>query len=44
MTYTQEDAARTGKAIPGATLFVMDELGHFSMTEHTEGFSPFFAG
>ena len=44
MTYTHADAARTAKAILGATLFVMDELGHFSMTEHSEGFSPFFAG
>jgi pimeloyl-ACP methyl ester carboxylesterase len=44
MTYTHEDAARTAKAIPGATLSVMDELGHFSMSEHPEGFSPFFAG
>jgi pimeloyl-ACP methyl ester carboxylesterase len=44
MTYTHEDAARTAKAIPGATLSVMDELGHYSMTEHPEGFSPFFAG
>jgi len=26
-----------------ATLAVMDELGHFPMSEHPEGFAPFFA-
>ena len=43
LTCTPEDAARTAKAIPGATLSVMDELGHFPMSEHPEGFRPFFA-
>lgn len=42
MTCTVEDARRTADAIPGATLTVMDELGHFPMSEHPEGFRPFF--
>ncbi|MBY6140359.1 alpha/beta hydrolase [Leisingera daeponensis] len=42
LTCTPEDAKRTAKAIPGATLAVMDELGHFPMSEHPEGFRPFF--
>jgi len=42
LTCTPADAARTARAIPGATLAVMDELGHFPMSEHPEGFRPFF--
>lgn len=42
LTCTPEDARRTAKAIPGATLSVMDELGHFPMSEHPVGFKPFF--
>ncbi|MDT8344857.1 MAG: alpha/beta hydrolase, partial [Thermohalobaculum sp.] len=42
LTCTPEDAARTAAAIPGATLTVMDELGHFPMSEHPAGFRPFF--
>ncbi len=42
LTCTPEDAQRTADAIPGATLAVMDELGHFPMSEHPEGFRPFF--
>jgi pimeloyl-ACP methyl ester carboxylesterase len=42
LTCTPEDAERTARAIPGATLTVMDELGHFPMSEHPEGFRPFF--
>jgi pimeloyl-ACP methyl ester carboxylesterase len=42
LTCTPEDAARTAKAIPGATLAVMEELGHFPMSEHPKGFRPFF--
>ncbi len=42
LTCTPEDAARTARAIPGATLSVMDELGHFPMSEHPQGFRPFF--
>jgi pimeloyl-ACP methyl ester carboxylesterase len=42
LTCTPEDARRTADAIPGATLAVMDELGHFPMSEHPAGFRPFF--
>ncbi|MDJ1009245.1 MAG: alpha/beta hydrolase [Paracoccaceae bacterium] len=42
LTCTPEDAKRTADQIPGATLAVMDELGHFPMSEHPEGFQPFF--
>lgn len=42
LTCTPEDAERTANAIPGATLSVMEELGHFPMSEHPEGFRPFF--
>lgn len=42
LTCTPEDAARTARAFPGATIAVMDELGHFPMSEHPEGFRPFF--
>lgn len=42
LTCTPEDAQRTADAIPGATISVMDELGHFPMSEHPEGFRPFF--
>lgn len=42
LTCTPEDARRTADAIDGATLTVMDELGHFPMSEHPEGFRPYF--
>ena len=42
LTCTPEDTHRTAKAIPGATIAVMDELGHFPMSEHPDGFRPFF--
>jgi pimeloyl-ACP methyl ester carboxylesterase len=42
LTCTPEDARRTAAAIPDATLAVMDELGHFPMSEHPDGFRPFF--
>lgn len=42
LTCTPEDAQRTADAIPGATIAIMDELGHFPMSEHPEGFRPFF--
>jgi pimeloyl-ACP methyl ester carboxylesterase len=42
LTCTPEDARRTADAIPGATLAVMEELGHFPMSEHPAGFRPFF--
>ncbi len=42
LTCTPEDAKRTAAAIPGASLAVMDTLGHFPMSEHPTGFRPFF--
>lgn len=42
LTCTPEDARRTADAIPGATCTVMEELGHFPMSEHPKGFRPFF--
>lgn len=42
LTCTPEDAQRTADAIPGATCTVMEELGHFPMSEHPDGFRPFF--
>ncbi|PWK58037.1 alpha/beta fold hydrolase [Roseicyclus mahoneyensis] len=42
LTCTPEDARRTAAAIPGASIAVMDELGHFPMSEHPEGFGPHF--
>lgn len=43
LTCTPEDAQRTAAAIPGATCTVMAELGHFPMSEHPQGFKPYFA-
>lgn len=43
LTCTPEDARRTAAAIPGATLEVMREIGHFPMSEHPEVFRPYFA-
>ena len=42
LTCTPVDAKRTADAIKGATLAVMEELGHFPMSEHPQGFRPFF--
>lgn len=42
LTCTPDDAQRTADAISGATIAVMDELGHFPMSEHPDGFRPFF--
>lgn len=42
LTCTPEDARRTADAIPGATLAIMPEIGHFPMSEHPEGFRPHF--
>ena len=42
LTCTPVDAKRTADAISGATLAVMEELGHFPMSEHPEGFRPYF--
>jgi pimeloyl-ACP methyl ester carboxylesterase len=43
LTCTPEDARRTAAAISGATITVMDELGHFPMSEHPDAFRPYFA-
>lgn len=43
LTCTPEDTERTAKAIPGATMTVMPELGHFPMSEHPRAFRPYFA-
>ncbi|GAA4219479.1 pimeloyl-ACP methyl ester carboxylesterase [Sagittula marina] len=41
-TCTPEDAKRTADQIDGATLSIMEEVGHFPMSEHPDGFRPFF--
>ena len=41
-TCTPEDARRTADQIPGATLSVMEEVGHFPMSEHPAEFRRFF--
>jgi pimeloyl-ACP methyl ester carboxylesterase len=41
-TCTPEDAKRTADQIPGATLSVMQEVGHFPMSEYPAGFRPYF--
>lgn len=41
-TCTPEDAQRTADQIAGATCSVMEEVGHFPMSEHPEGFRPHF--
>jgi pimeloyl-ACP methyl ester carboxylesterase len=43
LTCTPEDATRTHKAIPGSTLEIMTELGHFPMSENPGTFRPYFA-
>jgi pimeloyl-ACP methyl ester carboxylesterase len=42
LTCTPEDARRTAAAITGATCTVMDELGHFPMSEHPQAFKAYF--
>lgn len=42
LTCTPEDARRTADAIPGATLVIMSELGHFPMSEHPTRFKGYF--
>ncbi|AJE45834.1 alpha/beta fold hydrolase [Celeribacter indicus] len=42
MTCTPEDAERTARAIPGATLALMPGIGHFPMSENPEAFRPHF--
>lgn len=41
-TCTPEDATRTHMAIPGSTLEIMTELGHFPMSEHPARFRDYF--
>jgi pimeloyl-ACP methyl ester carboxylesterase len=43
LTCTPADAERTAKAIAGATLAVMENLGHFPMSENPKAFRPYFA-
>lgn len=43
LTCTPEDASRTAAAIPGASLAIMEKLGHFPMSEHPDCFKPHFA-
>lgn len=42
LTCTPEDAKRTAKAIQGATLDIMPNIGHFPMSEHPTAFRPHF--
>ena len=42
LTCTPADARRTAAAIPGATIAIMSELGHFPMSEHPQAFRPYF--
>ncbi|MEY8879948.1 alpha/beta fold hydrolase [Donghicola sp. XS_ASV15] len=42
MTCTPEDAKRTADQIPGATLAVMEGIGHFPMSENPATFRPHF--
>ena len=42
MTCTPEDAERTARAIPGATLALMPGIGHFPMSENPAAFRPHF--
>jgi pimeloyl-ACP methyl ester carboxylesterase len=43
LTCTPADAERTAKAIRGATIAIMEELGHFPMSENPKAFRPYFA-
>jgi pimeloyl-ACP methyl ester carboxylesterase len=42
LTCTPEDARRTAQAIDGATISLMDVLGHFPMSEHPGAFRAYF--
>lgn len=42
LTCTPEDAKRTADGIPGASLDIMPEIGHFPMSEHPARFRPHF--
>lgn len=43
LTCTPADAMRTAAAIEGATITIMQELGHFPMSENPRAFRPYFA-
>jgi pimeloyl-ACP methyl ester carboxylesterase len=43
LTCTPADAMRTAAAIKGATIAVMEDLGHFPMSENPSAFRPYFA-
>jgi pimeloyl-ACP methyl ester carboxylesterase len=43
LTCTPADATRTTVAIKGATIAIMEELGHFPMSENPKAFRPYFA-
>lgn len=40
---TPEDTRRTAAAIPGARVTIMEELGHFPMSENPEQFRRYIA-
>jgi pimeloyl-ACP methyl ester carboxylesterase len=42
LTCTPADAQRTADAIPGATISIMEELGHFPMSENPQAFRRYF--
>lgn len=42
LTCTPENAKQTAEKIVGATVSVMDEIGHFPMSENPEKFRPYF--
>ena len=42
LTCTPDDARRTAEAIPGATIEIMEGLGHFPMSEHPDAFRSHF--
>ena len=43
LTCTPADATRTASATKGATIVMMDELGHFPMSENSNAYRPCFA-
>jgi pimeloyl-ACP methyl ester carboxylesterase len=43
LTCTPADAIRTAAAMKGATIAIMEELGHFPMSENPKAFRPYFA-
>lgn len=42
MTCTPEDAQRTARGISGATIQIMENIGHFPMSENPAVFKPYF--